>query len=288
MEQRLELNVPQAAHRRRLEDFLFDHFGGLSRMYLRELVRDGKCEVNGRHENRGYRIRANDFLELRIDLTRENAMRPEDVALDIVYEDEHLVVVNKPAGMLVHPTHRDKTGTLLNALAFHINKETPSGSPMLRPGLIHRLDKQTSGLIVAAKNERVHRIIAGQFQRKTVEKRYLALVRGLVADDEGTIDAPIGRYEEHKHWDVKTDGKRAITRFWARERFDDSTLLELEPVTGRTNQLRIHAAHIGHPILGDTSRGGGEHTRLCLHAWRLGFRHPVNGQALELRAPIKF
>jgi 23S rRNA pseudouridine1911/1915/1917 synthase len=287
MEQRIELNVPQTAHRRRLEDFLFDHFGNLSRMYLREIVRDGKCEVNGRHENRGYRVRANDFLELHLDLTRENAMQPEAVPLEIVFEDPHLIVVNKAAGMLVHPTHRDKAGTLLNALAHHLNLGN-NGSPAVRPGLIHRLDKQTSGLIVVAKSDRVHRIIAKQFQRKSVEKLYLALVQGNVSESEGVIEAPIGRYPELKHWDIKADGKPAVTRFRVRDRNIDTTLLELEPVTGRTNQLRIHCAHIGHPIVGDTKRGAGTAERLFLHAWRLSFRHPATNEPISFNAAPPF
>ncbi|HSI88889.1 MAG TPA: RluA family pseudouridine synthase, partial [Pyrinomonadaceae bacterium] len=254
---------------------------------LREIVRDGKCEVNGRHENRGYRVRANDFLELHLDLTRENAMQPEDVPLDIVFEDENLIVVNKAAGMLVHPTHRDKAGTLLNALAHHLNLGK-NGSPAIRPGLIHRLDKQTSGLLVVAKSDRVHRIIAKQFQRKSVEKLYLALVQGRLEESEGTIEAPIGRYPELKHWDIKADGKQAVTRYRVRDRNIDTTLLELEPVTGRTNQLRIHCAHIGHPIVGDTKRGGGTAERLYLHAWRLSFRHPATNEPISFTAGPPF
>jgi 23S rRNA pseudouridine1911/1915/1917 synthase len=274
----------------RLDDLLFDHFGGLSKMYLRELVKNGLCEVNGRHENTGYRLRPNDLVEIVADMSRETAMRPEDVALDVVYEDEELIVVNKPAGMLVHPTHRDKSGTLLNALSFYLNAERglrnaefgPANSPLhtpqsaiIRPGLVHRLDKQTSGLMVVAKTTRAHRVLCGHFMKKRVEKRYLALVEGVVSDDEGEIEAPIGRYAELKYWSVKEGGKHSRSRFWVRERHADRTLLELEPFTGRTNQLRIHCALIGHPIVGDTARGGREFERLCLHAYRLGFPHPA-------------
>ena len=308
-------------------------------MYLRAAVRDGLCEVNGRDENVGFRVRGGDFIEIELDLTRENSMTPEDVPLDIVYEDEHLVVVNKPAGMLVHPTNRDKNGTLLNALAFHFNSKpvvnaecgtsrnaecgirnaesvspaTSSNSepnrtqtnltnsvfriphsafqeappfPFIRPGLVHRLDKQTSGIIVIAKSVRVHRSLARQFQRKFVEKKYLALVAGIVTDDEGTISAPIGRYGDEKRWGVKEGGKHSETRYRVMRRDKDSTLLELEPVTGRTNQLRIHCASIGHPIVGDVSRGGPEFARLCLHAWKLTFRHPVTREDLTFEAPV--
>ncbi|MEP7149517.1 MAG: RluA family pseudouridine synthase [Acidobacteriota bacterium] len=324
MDERLEIRIPNGVLRTRLEDILFDHFPNLSRMYLRKIVRNEKCEVNGRFENVGFRVRGGDFIEVEVDLTRENSMRPENVPLDIVFEDEHLVVVNKPAGMLVHPTNSDKNGTLLNALVFHLNAriadfgsriadfdasafDTSIESPeddrsksafpvphsafnvsFIRPGLVHRLDKQTSGLIVIAKSVRIHRSLARQFQRKYVEKKYLALVDGIVEQDHGTIVAPIGRFADEKRWDVKDGGKHSETRFVVKERRGDSTLIELEPVTGRTNQLRIHCASIGHPIVGDVSRGGSEFERLCLHAWRLAFRHPVSRDTVELESEISF
>lgn len=263
----------------RLEDFLLDHFSSLSKMYLRELVKSARCEVNGRHENIGYRLRSHDFIEIHVDYSRGTAMRPEKIKLDLVHEDKDIIVVNKPAGMLAHPSHRENSGTLLNALVYHLNG---NGSRVIRPGLIHRLDKQTSGLMVVAKNSRSHRILSGHFMRKRVEKRYLALVEGIVELDEGTIDAPIGRFDELKHWSVKEDGKRSTSRFRVRERRADTTLIELEPITGRTNQLRIHCQHIGHPIIGDIRRGGREYWRLCLHAYRLVFPHPSTQQVLSL------
>lgn len=244
-------------------------------MYLREIVKTGRCEVNGRHENIGYRLRSDDFVEITVDHARGTAMRAEKIALDIVHEDADIIVVNKPAGMLAHPSHRENSGTLLNALVYYLNK---NGSRVVRPGLIHRLDKQTSGLMVVAKNARAHRILSGHFMKKRVEKRYLALVEGVVKPDDGTIDAPIGRYDELKHWSVKSDGKHSTSRFWVRERRTDATLIELEPVTGRTNQLRIHCELIGHPIVGDTRRGGREFSRLCLHAYKLVFPHPATNQ----------
>ncbi|MBA3352406.1 MAG: RluA family pseudouridine synthase [Blastocatellia bacterium] len=317
MNQRVEIQVPAATPRTRLEEFLFGQFPGLSRMYLRRIVRDEKCEVNGRLENVGFRVRAGDFLEVEIDPKRENSMRPENVPLDIVYEDEHFVVVNKPPGMLVHPTNSDKNGTLLNALSFYLNAErgvrsaesgvrsaesgeaaeptdptnsafrTPH-SAFIRPGLVHRLDKQTSGLIVIAKSTRIHRSLSRLFQRKYVEKKYLALVDGIVANDEDTIVASIGRFADQKRWDLKEGGKYAETRYRVLERNSDTTLLELEPVTGRTNQLRIHCASMGHPIVGDVSRGGREFERLCLHAWKLSFRHPVLCDVTTFSSPILF
>jgi len=271
-------------------------------MYLRGVIKEGNCEVNGYAVNSGIILKTNDFVEIEVDLDRETAMRPENVPLEIVYEDESFLLVNKPSEMLVHPTHRDKNGTLLNALSYYLNQENlPQSkkrskdenyshdrfekpnpqSKIIRPGLVHRLDKKTSGLIVIAKTSLAHRILSDHFERKLVEKKYLALVEGVVKDDAGEISAPIGRFEESKRWGVKEDGKASETRFRVIERFSDTTLLELQPVTGRTNQLRIHCEFIGHPIVGDEKRGGGDFKRLCLHAYKLTFSHPVTHQRLD-------
>ncbi len=306
VDEKIVIQVNPAAQKMRLEDFLLDHFSGLSKMYLRDIVKTERCEVNGRWENRGYRLRSNDLIEVVVDPDRETAMKPEDIPLDIVFEDEHIVVVNKPAGMLVHPSHRENNGTMLNAIVYHLNKEIltqrrkdaekeGSGdedksafripqSAIIRPGLPHRLDKQTSGLIVVAKTALAHRRLSADFMKKLVEKRYLALVEGIIEQDEGTIEAPIGRFAELKQWSVKADGKHSESRFWVRERYTDTTLIELEPVTGRTNQLRIHCELIEHPIVGDVQRGGRENSRLCLHAYKLAFQHPSNGERMEFQS----
>jgi 23S rRNA pseudouridine1911/1915/1917 synthase len=282
---RVELSVKAGERGIRLEDLLSDRFRALSKMYLREVVKNGACEVNGRHENIGYKLRPADFIEIELDLTREHSMLPQNIPLEIVHEDADLILVVKPAGMLVHPSHREKNGTLLNALTFHFNQ---NGGPMVRPGLIHRLDKGTSGLIVVAKNARAHTILCRQFQRKTVEKLYLALVEGDVEAEEGTILGNIGRHAELKFWSLKEDGKPSESRYRVRERANGRTLLELEPVTGRTNQLRIQCASIGHPIVGDIERGGPKHSRLCLHAARLGFRHPSTNESVAFESEPDF
>jgi 23S rRNA pseudouridine1911/1915/1917 synthase len=299
--ERIELHVVDEERRMRLEDFLFRRFAALSRMYLREVIKTEKCEVNGRYENRGYRLRANDFVEIVLDPRRENSMRPENIPLTVIFEDDEILVVHKPTGMLVHPTHRDRTGTLLNALTFHLNyhqtvkrdvcrqngpieNNAHSHRSVIRPGLVHRLDKETSGLMVIAKNVRAHRILARQFQSKTVTKKYLALVGGEVRESSGEISEPIGRFADRKFWDLKSDGKPALTRFKVKKRFPDATLLELEPVTGRTNQLRIHCRAIGHPVAGDIERSGPIAARLCLHAYALEFRHPKIGRQLRFES----
>lgn len=291
VDERVEIQVRSEQNKMRLEDLLLGHFDSLSKMYLRDLVKTARCEVNGRHENIGYRLRSNDYVEIYVDHSRGTSMQAENIPLDIVFEDNEIVVVNKPAGMLVHPSHRENSGTMLNALAFYLNRSPATVvGPVIRPGLPHRLDKETSGLIVVTKTARAHRIMSGHFMKKRIEKRYLALVEGLVSDDEGTIEAPIGRFAELKYWGVKEDGKHSESRFRVRERFVDSTLLELEPVTGRTNQLRIHCELIGHPIVGDVQRGGRESERLFLHAFRLSFMNP-NGSGLlsfETDVPSEF
>jgi len=290
--QRLEIEVENGIGRVRVDDYLFARFGRLSRMYLRELVKTNQVLVNGEFTNIGVKLRTNDFIEIAVDMSRGTAMQPEDISLEIVYEDDAIIVVNKAAGMLVHPTHRDKNGTLLNALAFHLNRESFPQRPgdaeksVVRPGLVHRLDKETSGLMVIAKSVEMHRRLAREFMKKRVEKRYVALVDGTFRDDEGTIESPIGRFPEKKIWDVKADGKLSVTRYQVIERYADTTLIELEPVTGRTNQLRIHCASIGHPIVGDVQRGGREYGRLCLHSYRLTFRHPTTFETVEFRLPV--
>lgn len=276
MEERFEIIITQAEHKLRLEDVLFERFRSLSKLYLRARIRDEYCEVNGRLENRGHRLRANDFIEITLDPTLMNSMVPEPIPIEIVFEDHDLAVVNKPAGMLVHPSHRDKNGTLLNALAHHLNTE--NGGAHVRPGLVHRLDKDTSGLLLIAKHTRAHGRLAKQFEKKTVGKRYIAMVEGTVKEPAGEIAASIGRDIDRKIWDVMADGRPALTRFGVLGRSIDTSLLELEPVTGRTNQLRIHCASIGHPIIGDVERGGREFRRLCLQAYRLSFRHPSTNE----------
>jgi 23S rRNA pseudouridine1911/1915/1917 synthase len=298
MDETLHFQVDKSSHKLRLDEFLFDKIRGVSKMYLRDLIKTEKCLVNGTVENRGYKLRTNDFVEIEMDRRIERAMKPERLPLEIIFEDAEIIVVNKAAGMLMHPTFAQKTGTLLNALAFYLNFSTRSGedsekntkdkgqgkrdeTKFIRPGLIHRLDRQTSGLLVVAKTPRAHRVLSDHFRRKLVEKRYFALVEGVVGEDSGTILAPIGRIEEIRLWNVKEDGKHAETRFRVKERFSDSTLLELEPVTGRTNQLRIHCAHIGHPIIGDEWHSRREFPRLCLHAYKLAFWHPDGNRWME-------
>lgn len=265
--------VEKAFHKKSLYNFLIAKISQFSKMHIRSLMDDGKCKVNGEVNHTGHHVKEGDVVELEVNIRAETSMKPEEIDLDILFEDSEIIVLNKPAGMLVHPTKGVRSGTLLNALAHYLNRDTED-SNFIRAGLIHRLDKKTSGLMVIAKTNRAHRILSGHFQRKLVEKVYLAVIEGKMKEDAGTIEAPIGRDSERQVWEIADYGKPSQTEWSVLERREDSTLLELVPITGRTNQLRLHLAHIGHPIIGDNLYGGRDYTRLCLHAAKLSFWHP--------------
>ncbi len=259
-------------------------------MYLKYLITAEKCAVNGKIENRGYHLQAGDLVEIEVDIKEQTEMLPENIPLDIVFEDSELLVIDKPTGMLVHPTKGVRRGTLLNAVTYYLNfneRAEPKTEKLVRAGLVHRLDKNTSGLMVIAKNARAHRILSNHFQRKLVGKKYFAVVEGVITEETGTIDAPIGRNAEERFWYISPEnGKHAESRFRVLERNGETTLLELEPITGRTNQLRLHCAHIGHPIVGDDKYGGREFSRLCLHAAKLSFYHPNGNLRLEFDSAL--
>ncbi len=254
---------------RRLDEFLAARFGALSRMRIANLISGGACLVNQARVQAGHRIAPGDRVEITFDEGTPTAMMPEPIPLDVAYEDEHIIVVVKPSGMLVHPTRSVKSGTLANALTYHLNRsfyeddKTTRGATLqgaahgelhslIRPGLIHRLDRPTSGLMVVAKTQSALAQLSRHFGRRLVDKRYLALVAGRIDKDEETISAPIGRDPDRRpQWWVMEGGRAAETRYQVVERFAEATLIEMEPVTGRTNQLRIHAAYTGHPIIGD-------------------------------------
>jgi len=329
MSHSFQFQIEQPDAGRRLDEFFASRFGGLSRMRIANLIEDGACLVNGAVARAGYHVLAGDAVDVFFAEGAPTSMTPEPIPLEIVFEDEHLIVVVKPGGMLVHPTMSVKTGTLANALAYYLNKSRiedgrwtiqdlafeslqssiPHSRPVTRPGIVHRLDRATSGLIVVARTPRALSVLSRHFRKRLVEKRYLALVTGNLEEEGGSINAPIGRDPEVRpRWRVMEGGKPAETRFNVLERMDRAALLELEPITGRTNQLRIHCAQIGHPIVGDEMYGNGEvpdrgrefdgserqsptgnpdsGTRLCLHASRLAFHHPAGGEWMEFASRL--
>lgn len=301
METKRQFQVGAASAGQRLDDFLAERVETLSRMHIAALLARGACSVNGAEARAGSRVCEGDAVEVSGADEVANSMTPERAPLEVVHEDEHIIVVVKPSGQLVHPTRGVKRGTLANALAYHLNRfrisecrvTTDDGDAVInpqsfvRPGLVHRLDRDTSGLLVVAKTQAALSRLSQHFQRRLVSKRYAAVVAGRVGRDEMTIDAPIGRDEDARpRWGVMESGKHAETRLRVIERGARRTLVELEPVTGRTNQLRIHCAHAGHAVVGDALYSGESHARLCLHASRLAFRHPSTNDWSEFRSEI--
>lgn len=237
-----------------------------------------------------YKLSAGDVVEMEVPETEETHVEPEPIPLDIVYEDGNVVVVNKPRGMVVHPAPGHRSGTLVNALLHHCRDLSGIGGER-RPGIVHRIDKDTSGLIMAAKNDRAHQSLSRQLKDHSVERIYRAVVHGVPVHDSGTIDAPIGRHPTDRKKFTVTDknGKPAVTHFAVLERFREAALLELKLETGRTHQIRVHMQFIGHPLVGDPVYSRNRRALLegqALHAAVLGFRHPETGEKLRFEAPL--
>jgi 23S rRNA pseudouridine1911/1915/1917 synthase len=285
----------------RLDRYLTQQLPMHSRAYLQQLIEGEQILVGGRAIKPGYRLRVGDHITVHLPPPRPSDVPPEPIPLDVLYEDAHLLVVNKAAGMVVHPSPGNTSGTLVNALLAHCPHLSGIGG-VERPGIVHRLDKDTSGAIVVAKDDATHRALARQFAQRQVKKLYLAVVRGDVAGTEGIIDAAVGRHPVHRqkmstHTRV---GRDAVTEFRVLERFGLYTVVELRPRTGRTHQIRVHMAALGHPLVGDPTygRSGPQlkrspvapqlawFRRQALHAWVLGFTHPASGEWFECRAPL--
>jgi len=281
----------------RLDRFLADRVAGLSRSAAQRLIAEGQVTVNGEPVKAGYRVRPGDVVAISLPTGEPQAPTAEAIPLAVVYEDEWLLVVDKPAGMVVHPAPGHTTGTLVNALLAHCPALATSGQE--RPGIVHRLDRDTSGLLLVAKEEQVRRALQRQFKTRQVRKVYLALLDGLLQPVRGRIEAPLGRDPRHRQrFAVLPDGREAVTDYRVLEQFahpsgpaaGDYTLVEAEPKTGRTHQIRVHLAAIGHPVVGDRVYGRRRThlplSRQFLHAWRLEFVHPHSGQRLEFETPL--
>ncbi|MFL5761081.1 MAG: RluA family pseudouridine synthase [Thermomicrobiales bacterium] len=278
----LELVVGQEADCTRLDSFVTERARGLSRNHVQHLIESGHVLVDGVPRKRSFKLSHGELVTVQIPPPTVESLEPENIPLDIVYEDRDLIVLNKSAGMVVHPAPGNTRGTLVNALLHHAPEINVAGSN--RPGIVHRLDKDTSGLMVVAKTDRAKEALLGQWQARTVRKEYVALVRGVVEPDEATIDAPVGRDPlDRKRMAILATGRAATTHFRVRERFPAASLLELELETGRTHQIRVHLNFIGHPIVGDavynrqTDKFGGKHSissRQFLHATGLSFNLP--------------
>jgi 23S rRNA pseudouridine1911/1915/1917 synthase len=261
-----------------------------SRVFIKKMIEAGRVKVNGRQEKVRYKVVAGDHIEADID---EEAFAPKDVPaekmeLNIFYEDENLAVINKPAGLTVHPASGSQSGTLVNGLMYHY-KELSDINGAVRPGIVHRLDRDTSGLILIAKTNVAHARLGRQFEKHTIIKRYVARVQGKVQFDQGVIDVPLERhkkYHDHRQVAKEGGGKSAITMYQVLKRFPKSTLVALYPQTGRTHQLRVHMKHLGHPILGDEKYGlKTSFPRLALHAQSIAFTHPITRAYIEFSCP---
>ncbi len=293
--ERLSFEFEAGADKPRLDQFVASQLPKVSLTRIRRLIAEGDVLVNGERSLKGVRLQPGDKVAVKIFAAEKSSTTPEPIPLEILHEDDQIVVVNKPVGLLVHPSNREKSGTLTNGLVYHFWQT--SGAP-IRPGLIHRLDRNTSGVIVVAKTPRAHRTLSKHFRERWVKKFYLALLSGRVEKDAGEINAPIGCDAKlWPHWRVMPEGeggKTAQTLYRVERRFNDHTLVELEPLTGRTHQLRIHCNLIGHPIIGDPIYASSvdpiaaklKLKHHLLHAARLVFRHPATGKEMNVEAPM--
>ncbi|MCI9087643.1 MAG: RluA family pseudouridine synthase [Clostridia bacterium] len=264
---------------------------GISRVAVQRLIEEGNILVNGEITKPSYLVQAGNEVTIQMPKVKETDLKPQKIPLDIIYEDDDIIVINKAKGMVVHPAAGNPDGTLVNAIMAHCKGNLSGIGGELRPGIVHRLDKDTSGILIIAKNDKAHLQISEQIQNREVKKIYLALVRGIVPEDEATIKMPIGRStKDRKKMAVTPKGKEAITHFKVLERFEKYTYLEVKIETGRTHQIRVHMSEIGHPVVGDMVYSNGKNEfnieGQMLHAHRLEFKHPITEKDMRLEAPL--
>lgn len=276
----------------RIDKFLSAQMPDRSRSYIQKLIKDGLVEVNGKQVKANYKLGSEDEVKLQIPELEVPDILPEEIPLDILYEDTDLLVVNKPKGMVVHPAPGHYTGTLVNALMYHCRENLSGINGVMRPGIVHRIDMDTTGSLLVCKNDRAHQILAEQLKDHSITRRYEAIVHGNLKEDTGTVNAPIGRHPtDRKKMSVHAPrGREAVTHYRVLEHFGNYTHIECELETGRTHQIRVHMASIGHPILGDLVYGPAKCPfRLqgqTLHARVLGFVHPSTGAYVQFDAPL--
>lgn len=276
---------------KRLDLFVISVIKDLSRMNAKRLIEDGNVQVNSKNSKVSYKVQNGDIIQIHIPEAKQLDLKAQEIPIEVVYEDSDVIVVNKPKGLVVHPANGNWDGTLVNAI-MAICKDSLSGiGGEVRPGIVHRLDKDTSGLLIIAKNDKAHINMSNEIKNREVKKVYIALVRGIVAENEATINMPIGRSnKDRKKMAVVKNGKEAITHFKVIKRFDKYTLLEVKIDTGRTHQIRVHLSEIGHPVVGDEIYSNGKnefgvHGQL-LHAKSLDFKHPITGKDMHLEAEL--
>jgi 23S rRNA pseudouridine1911/1915/1917 synthase len=281
----------EEAEGERVDKYLKELMDSLSRSYIQKLLGEGNVTVNGSIVKASCKLKAEDEITLCIPPALSPDIEPENIPLDILYEDEDVIVVNKPKNMVVHPAPGHYTGTLVNALLYHCGGNLSGINGVLRPGIVHRIDKDTTGSVIACKNDMAHRAIAAQLKEHTIVRKYHAIVCGVLKEEEGTVHTLIGRHpgDRKKMAVVKTGGKDAVTHYRVLQRFRKYTYVECSLETGRTHQIRVHMASIGHPLLGDETYGRTcpyQLTGQCLHAKILGFHHSSTGEYIETDAPL--
>ena len=290
-----KFNVENLEEKMRLDAYIAKINGNLSRSMIQKLLNEEKITVNGKIQKASYKIQLGDIIEIQTGPPKEVKIEAEDIPIDIVYEDADILVVNKPKGLVVHPANGNWAGTLVNAIMAHCKDSLSGIGGELRPGIVHRLDKDTSGLLIVAKNDKAHIKISEQIKNRQVKKTYIALVRGTVAENEATINMPIGRStKDRKKMAVAKNGKEAITHFKVLKRYTTAkgtyTLLEIKIDTGRTHQIRVHLSEIGFPVVGDMVYSNGKNEfgieGQCLHAKRLEFNHPITDKYMVLEAEL--
>ena len=284
--------VPQEAAGLRLDKAITLLCEDLSRNAVQQLLDEGNILVNGKSENKKYSVKYNDVISVTLPEPKTLSVAPENIPLDIVFEDEYLLVVNKPKGMVVHPAAGNYSGTLVNALLYHCGDSLSGINGVIRPGIVHRIDKDTSGLLVVAKTDAAHKGLAQQIKEHSFTREYKTVVVGNIKDDSGTVDAPIGRHPKDRKKQAVTDrnSRNAVTHFEVIERFNGFTYLKVRLETGRTHQIRGHMAYRGTPVAGDVIYGNPKKTYglqgQCLHAATIGFVHPITNEYLEFTADL--
>ncbi|EEK77579.1 MULTISPECIES: RluA family pseudouridine synthase [Bacillus cereus group] len=289
MSEVVQVTVAEEQKSERIDKFVAEINSEWSRSQVQQWIKDAVVTVNGKVVKGNYKVKANDEITVTIPEPEELDIQPEDMNLEIYYEDADVLVVNKPRGMVVHPAPGHTSGTLVNGLMHHCT-DLSGINGVMRPGIVHRIDKDTSGLLMVAKNDMAHESLVNQLVAKTVTRRYKAIVHGVIPHDKGTIDAPIGRdKKERQSMTVDENGKNAVTHFQVLERFKDFTLVECRLETGRTHQIRVHMKYIGYPLAGDPKYGPKKTLDMngqALHAGILGFDHPRTGEYIQFEAPI--
>lgn len=275
----------------RLDKYIAQKQESLSRVMIQKLIEEGNILVNGEKSKPSYNVQEGDKITIQIPEVKATDLKAQEIPLNIIYEDDDIIVVNKAKGMVVHPAVGNPDGTLVNAIMAHCKGNLSGIGGELRPGIVHRLDKDTSGLLIIAKNDKAHLEMSEQIQKRQVKKTYLALVRGTIPENEATINMPIGRStRDRKKMAVNKNGKEAITHFKVLDRFVGYTYLQVRIETGRTHQIRVHMAEIGHPVVGDMVYSNGKNEfgveGQMLHATRLEFKHPITGKEMHLEAPL--